>query len=122
MSDYYVHPLAVIQAAAMVCHEANRAYCATLGDHSQPPWHDAPDWMRNSAMQGVVRVWENPSSNPRETHESWLAEKVADGWTYGKVKDPVQKTHPCVMPYDSLPEDQQRKDYLFLAVARALRP
>ena len=27
---------------AMICHEANRAYCAANGDESQPSWNEAP--------------------------------------------------------------------------------
>jgi hypothetical protein len=33
---------------AIVCHEANRAYCRTLGDHSQPAWGVTPDWQQKS--------------------------------------------------------------------------
>lgn len=38
---------------AKIAHEANRIYCQTLGDYSQPPWEDAPDWQKNSAIAGV---------------------------------------------------------------------
>ena len=32
----------------------------------------------------------------------------------------VAKTHPCMVPFDQLPEWQQKKDKLFLAIVRAL--
>ena len=38
---------------AIICHEANRAYCKTLGDDSQLPWADAPQWQRDSIIAGV---------------------------------------------------------------------
>lgn len=38
---------------AKVCHEANRAYCAGIGDHSQKSWEESPDWQRTSAINGV---------------------------------------------------------------------
>jgi hypothetical protein len=36
------------------------------------------------------------------------------------VKDPEAKTHPCLVPYDDLPEYQQLKDRVFLAIRREL--
>ena len=38
---------------ARVAHEANRAYCLSLGDPSQLPWEEAPDWAKESAIDGV---------------------------------------------------------------------
>lgn len=107
---------------AKACHEVNRAYCAALGDHSQPSWEDAPAWQRSSAIKGVLHAMANPGAKPSDSHESWLAEKRADGWTYGPVKDPGAKQHPCFVPYDQLPPEQKAKDYLFLAVVRELAP
>jgi hypothetical protein len=106
---------------AKTCHEANRAYCKALGDDSQPAWEDAPDWQKSSAIKGVKFIWENPDASPAASHESWLEEKRKDGWSYGPVKDPVAKTHPCFVPYDELPVEQRAKDYIFGAIVRALR-
>lgn len=105
---------------ARVCHEANRAYCQTLGDTSQPTWEEAPEWQRLSAVNGVEHVIGHPDAKPWDSHESWLEEKRVAGWTYGPVKDPQKKEHPCFVPYDELPIEQQLKDALFLAVARTL--
>ena len=105
---------------ARVCHEANRAYCATLGDLSQPQWADAPQWQKDSAMLGVKLHTENPNAGPEASHESWFAQKVSDGWIYGPIKDPDEKTHPCMLPFAELPREQQAKDYLFRGVVRAL--
>lgn len=106
-----------IEACARVAHEVNRAYCATLGDNSQPPWDEAPDWQKISARKGVVGAL--GGNTPAQSHEGWLAEKVATGWVYGPVKDPDAKTHPCMMPYDELPAGQRAKDSLYLAAVRA---
>ena len=109
-----------IESIAKVCHEANRAYCDTLGDYSQKPWEDAPDWQKQSAITGVNFHLSNPDSKPSNSHESWLAEKERDGWKYGPIKDPEKKEHPCFVPYDQLPAEQQAKDYIFLGIVRAL--
>jgi RyR domain len=107
---------------ARVAHEINRAYCAAIGDNSQPAWADAPDWQKNSAIAGVNMHMANPNATPEDSHKSWLAQKQAEGWTYGPVKDPAKKEHPCFLPYDELPQEQRVKDYLFRGVVHALRP
>lgn len=106
---------------ARVCHEANRAYCKALGDESQLPWEAAPEWQRTSAVNGVRFILANDGAPPSASHDSWLKEKVSQGWVYGEVKDPVAKTHPCCVPYDELPVEQKAKDYIFGAIVRSLR-
>jgi hypothetical protein len=108
-------------AIAVVCHEANRAYCLTQGDASQPRWEEAPEWQIQSCVAGVLAHLERPRT-PEESHELWLAHKRAEGWTWGPVKDAEAKTHPCFLPYSHLPPEQQTKDRLFAAIVAALAP
>jgi hypothetical protein len=105
---------------AAVCHEANRALCAVNGDHSQPSWIVAPQWQVDSVIDGVLNAYAFPDATPEDSHNNWMAGKIANGWVYGEVKDLVAKTHPCIMPFDQLPESQRKKDKLFLAIVRAL--
>lgn len=105
---------------ARVCHEANRAYCMATGDHTLPTWDMAPAWQRESAIVGVEAAQANPDLTPGENHAQWMALKEKQGWKYGPTKKPEVKMHPCMVPYDELPVEQQAKDVLFLAVARAL--
>lgn len=105
---------------ARVAHEVNRAYCQSLGDYSQPVWEEAPQWQRDSAMLGVKLHRENPEASASAAHESWMAQKVADGWTWGPEKNPEKKQHHCIVPFDALPEAQQAKDYIFCGVVHAL--
>jgi len=104
---------------ARVCHEVNRAYCEALGDMSQPTWEDAPQWQKDSAMLGVKLHTEN-NVGPEASHKSWMAQKIAEGWVYGPVKDPEAKTHYCIVPFEMLPQAQQAKDFIFRAVVHAL--
>ena len=104
---------------ACVCHEVNRAYCAALGDMSQPAWDDAPEWQRASARMGVD-LHTRGDFGPEASHISWMKQKIEEGWVYGERKDPVAKTHPCIVPFDQLPREQQAKDFIFRAVVRAL--
>lgn len=104
---------------AHLCHEVNRALCQAFGDHSQVPWEDAPEWQRTSAINGV-RLHMEADLGPEASHEAWMKEKVETGWTYGPDKDPLAKTHPCLVPFDQLPAEQQAKDYVFRAIVHAL--
>lgn len=108
-------------AIARVAHEINRAYCASLGDTSQPAWEDAPEWQKNSALVGVDMHLAKPDATPEQSHESWLAQKLAEGWKHGPVKDAEKKEHPCCVPYADLPAEQKAKDYLFRGVVHALK-
>ena len=105
---------------ARVAHEVNRAYCQSLGDYSQPAWEDAPQWQRDSAMLGVKLHRENPGASASASHESWMAQKVADGWVWGPEKNAELKQHHCIVPFDALLEAQQAKDYIFRGVVHTL--
>ena len=105
---------------AKVCHEANKAYCEGIGDLSQVNWESAPEWQKQSAINGVIFHISTPDALASASHDSWMEEKVKAGWIYGEVKDPEKKTHPCIVPFDELPADQQAKDHLFKAIITAL--
>ncbi len=109
-----------VSQIAQVCHEVNRAYCAAIGDKSQLPWPEAPDWQKASALAGVKLHLKNPDTTPEQSHEFWLAAKVADGWKYGSVKDAENKEHPCIAPYEKLDPHQRVKDHLFKGVMTAI--
>ena len=43
-------------------------------------------------------------------HDIWAAQRLADGWTYGPQRDDQQKKHPCLVPYDQLPDSERQYD------------
>jgi hypothetical protein len=105
---------------AEICHEVNRTLCAAYGDYSQVPWPEAPDWQKQSAVNGVHFHLANPYAGASASHENWMAEKTADGWVWGPVKNPETKQHPCMTPYEKLPIEQQLKDHLFKTIVSVL--
>lgn len=109
------------ECIAKICHEANKALCEALGDNSQPSWDGAPEWQRVSAIVGVQFNLDNPDAPASASHDSWLEQKRKDGWTYGPVKNPDLKQHPCFIPYEGLPLEQQVKDHLFKAIVASTR-
>lgn len=110
-----------LERIAIVCHEANRSVCLQYGDDSQKSWQDSPEWQRESAIAGVAFKLNNPEATAADQHENWLKDKVADGWTFGEVKDPEKKIHPCLVPYDELPAFQKKKDSVFQAIVELLK-
>ena len=109
-----------VEEIAELCHEVNRAYCQCMGDSSQVPWKQAPQWQKDSAIKGVQYHLDNPNSTPEDSHNSWLKEKEEQGWCYGLTKDPLNKTHPCYVQYALLPIQQRAKDYIFTAIVKTI--
>lgn len=109
-----------IEAIAKVCHEANRAYCETMGDFTKSLWESAAEWQRESAINGVKWRLDNYDAPASAQHDAWVADKIRDGWKYGPYKDAEKKEHPCLVQYDALPDSQKFKDALFVGIVKAL--
>lgn len=110
-----------IHVIAKACHEANKVWCESNDDASQQHWHNAEEWQRQSAIKGVEFRINNPEVGEDAQHNAWMEDKVKDGWVYGESKDATTKTHPCLVPFEQLPEFQQKKDKLFCAIVDALK-
>ena len=46
----------------------------------------------------------------RNVHDVWAQGRIAEGWTYGEQRDDKRKTHPCLMPYEELPDAEREYD------------
>ena len=44
------------------------------------------------------------------THEVWAAQRLAQGWKYGAERNDAEKLHPCLVPYEDLPESEKEYD------------
>lgn len=103
---------------AEICHEANRAIQKIEGDPTpSSPWVETPAYERESAIEGVINVCSGISAE--RLHEMWVTARERDGWKLGKIKDPIAKTHPCLIPYCDLAYTQRVKDAVFSAIVRA---
>lgn len=46
----------------------------------------------------------------KNVHEVWAQNRINDGWSYGEERDDILKKHPCLIPYDELPESEKEYD------------
>ena len=46
----------------------------------------------------------------KNVHEVWSETRIQQGWTYGEQRNDVLKTHPCLVPYEDLPEAEKEYD------------
>ena len=113
-----------ITEIAIIAHETNITYCETLGDYSQTSWNFCDQWQRDSCMDGVRAIRNGLVKEPSQSHKNWLKCKEEEGWIYGEKKNTdinVGKlTHPCMVPFDELTEEQQMRDHLFYNIVTTL--
>ena len=46
----------------------------------------------------------------QNVHEVWAETRINQGWRYGKQRNDEKKTHPCLVPYNELPEEEKIYD------------
>lgn len=46
----------------------------------------------------------------KNVHEVWAQSRIEQGWTYGKERNDALKHHPCLIPYEELPEGEKAYD------------
>ena len=43
-------------------------------------------------------------------HDLWAMQRLSEGWSYGPQRDDALKRHPCLVPYQDLPESEKQYD------------
>lgn len=46
----------------------------------------------------------------KNVHEVWSKTRIQQGWTFGEQRNDELKTHPCLIPYEELPESEKEYD------------
>ena len=46
----------------------------------------------------------------KNVHEVWAETRINQGWTFGEKRNDDLKTHPCLIPYEELPEEEREYD------------
>ena len=47
----------------------------------------------------------------KNVHEVWAETRIKQGWKYGEQRNDELKTHPSLVPYEELPEEEKVYDY-----------
>lgn len=109
-----------IEEIAKVAHEINAALARAYGNNSHFTWDEAPQWMKDSAIEGVEFHMENLDAAPGYSHECWMEKAAGAGWVYGETEDQEKKQHPYLVPFEEIPEAERVKDFVFQQVVRSL--
>ena len=72
-------------------------------DYTPEPMDLSSVDLPESLIQLSERIAEN-------VHEVWTKARIDEGWTYGEKRDDIHKKHPCLVPYDELPEEEKEYD------------
>ena len=57
--------------------------------------------------ESLIQLSERIAEN---VHEVCAKARIDEGWTYGEKRDDIHKKHPCLVPYDELPEEEKEYD------------
>jgi hypothetical protein len=69
-----------------------------------------PKPMDTSDVQLPVELDELVEMIAKNVHEVWAQNRMEEGWIYGEQRNDAFKTHPCLIPYEELPEIEKAYD------------
>ena len=69
-----------------------------------------PEPVDTSGIELPAELLELTETVAENVHDVWSAGRLAEGWTYGETRDDGKKKHPCLVPYDELPESEKEYD------------
>ena len=69
-----------------------------------------PQPVDTSNVELPVELDELVENIAKNVHEVWAQSRMKEGWIYGEERNDVLKTHPCLIPYEELPEVEKAYD------------
>ncbi len=69
-----------------------------------------PQPIDTSDVQLDEEILELTERLAKNAHDTWARGRMAEGWRYGPQRDGVKKEHPCMVPYEELPESEKEFD------------
>jgi hypothetical protein len=74
---------------------------------AEEPYVPHPIDTSNAKLDELQPLLEKLAQN---AHEVWAQKRIEDGWTLGPRRDDAQRKHPCLVPYEQLPESEKEYD------------
>lgn len=65
---------------------------------------DLSDVTLDSSLESLIEAL------AENVHDTWAKGRIDDGWTYGPERDDTKKHHPCLVPYNQLPDSEKEYD------------
>ena len=75
-----------------------------------PPSAYTPKPINTSGVEISPSLLSLTEKLAEHTQEIWAEERLAQGWRWGGKRDDAMKLHPCLVPYDELPESEKKFD------------
>ena len=69
-----------------------------------------PQPLDTSDIQLPIELNELVEQMAKNVHEVWAQTRIEQGWTYGAERNDTLKQHPCLVPYEDLPEEERVYD------------
>jgi RyR domain len=69
-----------------------------------------PQPIDTSHVQLTAEILQLTERLARNVHDIWAAQRLAAGWKYGPSRDDARREHPCLVPYEDLPDSEKIYD------------
>lgn len=46
----------------------------------------------------------------KNVHEVWAQNRIKEGWSFGPIMNNENRQHPCLVPYEALPDTEKEYD------------
>ena len=71
---------------------------------------DTPTPIDTDAVELEEYLLELTERLAKHAHDLWAMQRLRDGWKWGPVRCDSDRTHPCLVAYEELPEEEKIYD------------
>lgn len=69
-----------------------------------------PDPINTSSVELTSDIKDLTELLAKNAHDIWAKTRMEEGWIYGENRDDHKKEHPCLIPYEDLPDQEKQYD------------
>ncbi len=75
-----------------------------------PPRRFKPSTIDTSTIHLPGELQELVELLAENVHNVWSQQRLSEGWSHGRERDEPRKKHPCLIPYERLPDQEKEYD------------
>ncbi len=106
---------------ARIFHSGLLEYTHSIEECYLLPWEQTDESIKEQGTYFVNLHMLNPNITIEIHHNLWYARKIQHGWSWGTVYSLRDKKNPLLVPFESLPKNQQIKADIFVSTVRLYR-